>query len=411
MDPERKTSYPLNKLNVLLLEGIDPLAGEAFKKAGFPVELLSGSLSEADLIKKIPQVSILGIRSRTQVPPGVVANSRKLLAVGAYCIGTEQIDLEACRERGAAVFNDPLSNTRSVVELALGDLIMLERGAADKSAQMHRGIWNKSANGAVEIRGKKFGIIGYGNIGKQLSVLVESLGMEVGFYDTAETLAMGNAKKYSTMTGLLGNSDVVSVHVSGDPKNENLISENEFQAMKDGAIFLNLSRGRVVDLEALARHISSGKLKGAAIDVFPTEPKSNGDKFESPLQGLPNVILTPHIGGSTEEAQRNIAKFVTSKLINFINNGDTTMSVNWPQLQLSPQDNVHRFLHYHRNEPGVLAAINRLLGERDINISQQYLKTEGNYGYAVVDVNTDYDPSLIKDLRKVPQTIKFRPLY
>lgn len=411
MDQERETSFPKNKIQVLLLENIDQRAGHSFQQAGFSVEQLSGSVSEDELIDMIPGVSILGVRSRTQVTPAVIANSRKLLAVGAYCIGTEQIDLDACREGGTAVFNDPLSNTRSVVELALGDMIMLARGATAKSAEMHQGIWNKSTDGAVELRGKKLGIIGYGNIGKQLSVLAESLGMEVGYHDTSETLAMGNAKKYPTMAALLGTSDVVSVHVSGDPENEKLISEKQFQEMKDGAIFLNISRGRVVDLDALARNIRNGKLKGAAIDVYPSEPKSNGDGFETPLQGLPNVILTPHIGGSTQEAQIKIADFVTSKLIKFINDGDTTMSVNWPQLQLSPQANVHRFLHYHRNEPGVLAAINQILGEREINISQLYLKTEGNYGYAVVDVNKDYDPSLLADLRNVHGTIKFRPLY
>ena len=412
MVEERKTSFPKGRMKVLLLENIDPLAKQAFETAGYPVEQLRTSLGEDALAEKLQDVFVLGIRSNTQVTPKVLENARKLTAVGAFCIGTEQINLPAASEAGVAVFNDPFSNTRSVVELVLGEMIMLSRGTFDKSRGMHDGIWDKSAEGSAELRGKTLGIIGYGNIGKQLSVVAETFGMRVIFYNTSETVALGNARRMYSMNQVLEASDIVSVHVSGKVSNEGLIGEKEFMNMKDGALFINASRGKVVDLEALARQIRSEKIRGAAIDVYPSEPKSNGPGFESPLRGLPNVILTPHIGGSTGEAQRLIAEAVSGRLISFLDTGDTGLSVNWPRIQLPSQKSDHRFLHYHRNVPGVLANLNGVLGSRGINVTQQYLQTNADFGYAVVDVNKNYDDRvLIGELKAVPGTIRFRPLY
>jgi D-3-phosphoglycerate dehydrogenase len=354
-------SYPKNRISVLLLENIHPRAVELFREEGFKVDVVAGGLDEDELAERIRDVSVLGIRSKTQVTRRVLENANKLMCIGAFCIGTNQIDLTACQERGCAVFNAPYSNTRSVVELAIGEIIMLIRNIPDKSYGMHAGTWDKSAKNSFEIRGKKLGIVGYGNIGTQLSVLAEALGMEVYYYDRVEKLALGNAKRCRTLAELLQLADIVTLHVDGRPENKNLIGANEFALMKKGVIFLNLSRGHVVDIAALVAAIKSKKVVGAGIDVFPYEPKTNQEEFLNELRGLPNVILTPHIGGSTEEAQKNIAQYVPDKLNEFINKGNTFGSVNFPNLQLPELTEAHRFIHIHRNVPGVLAQINSIL--------------------------------------------------
>ncbi|NTU74147.1 phosphoglycerate dehydrogenase, partial [Candidatus Roizmanbacteria bacterium] len=373
-------SYPKNRINVLLLENISSRAVDRLKAEGYQVKSMKSALSEEELIKEIKNVSILGIRSKTKITENVLKHAKRLQCVGAFCIGVNQIDLDACASRGVAVFNAPFSNTRSVVELAVGDIIMLMRKAFDKSIKLHQGEWDKDAQGCHEVRGKKLGIIGYGNIGSQLSVLAEMLGLAVYFYNTSEKLAMGNAIKCNSLEELLKTVDVVTLHVDGQERNRDLIGEKEFKLMKDGALFLNLSRGFVVDVPALANYIKMGKIRGAAIDVFPSEPKSNGEKFVSELQGLPNLILTPQGWGRTIEAQNNIGEFVTERMISFINTGNTTLSVNFPQIQLSEVGRCHRILHVHQNLPGVMAKINNLLFSNGINIEGQYLKTEGNIG-------------------------------
>jgi D-3-phosphoglycerate dehydrogenase len=407
----RSLSYPKNRINVMLLENIDQDAVTWFEKEGYEVNYYEKSLSQEELAEKIKNVFILGIRSRTHITPQVLQNADHLLAIGAYCIGTNQIDLLSCAQQGITVFNAPYSNTRSVVELIIGEIIMLLRDVVDKSNKMHNGIWDKSASGAHEIRGKTLGIIGYGNIGSQLSVLAENLGMKVIFYDIVEKLALGNARRCKTMEELLRTADIITVHVDGNPQNVNLIAEKEFRAMKDGVIFLNASRGFVIEIAALAKYLQNGKIKGAAIDVFPKEPQGKGDPFISELQQFPNVILTPHIGGSTEEAQKNIAEFVSSKIIAYINTGNTHLSVNIPNIQVPPQNHTHRLLHLHKNVPGIMARINSILAEHNINIEGQYLKTNEQIGYVITDVNKKYDVQVLDILKKIPDTIRFRVLY
>ena len=372
---------------------------------------MTKSIGEDELCEKIKDVAVLGIRSKTELTKKVLEKANKLMAVGAFCIGTNQIDLTECSRRGIPVFNAPYSNTRSVVELVISEIIMLMRKVFDKSVKLHGGVWDKSAKNCFEIRGKKLGIIGYGNIGSQLSVVAESLGMEVYFYDIVEKLSIGNAQKCTSMDELLRKCDVVAVHVDGQPRNKNIISERELAMMKDGSLLLNLSRGFVIDIPALAKSIKSGKLAGAAIDVYPREPKSNDEKFVSELQNLPNVILSPHIGGSTEEAQKNIGEFVSSKIVDFINAGNTYLSVNIPNIQLPALKDAHRFIHIHHNSPGVLAHINGVLAKHKINILGQYLKTDEATGYVITDVSKKYDAAVINELKKVPHTIKFRVLY
>ncbi len=404
-------SYPKNRINVMLLENIDKDAVTRFEKEGYAVTYYEKSLPEEELAEKIKNVFILGIRSGTRITPKVLQNADHLLTVGAYCIGTNQIDLHSCAQQGITVFNAPYSNTRSVVELIIGEIIMLFRDVVNKSNKMHKGIWDKSAKGAHEIRGKTLGIIGYGNIGSQVSVLAESLGMKVIFYDIVEKLALGNAKRCKTMQELLKTADIITVHVDGSPQNIHLISEKEFHAMKDDLIFLNASRGFVVDINALVKYLKNGKIKGAAIDVFPKEPKGKDDPFISELQQFPNVILTPHIGGSTEEAQKNIAEFVSTKIIEYINSGNTYLSVNIPNIQVPPQNHTHRLLHLHKNVPGIMAKINSILAENNINIEGQYLKTNEQIGYVITDVNKKYDAQVLDILKKIPDTIRFRVLY
>ena len=404
-------SYPKNRVKVLLLENIHPSAKVILEKEGYEVLEHSGAMDAEELKEKIKDISIIGIRSKTQLTEKVLQHAKRLIAVSAFCIGTNQIDLEACAKRGIPVFNAPYSNTRSVVELAIGEIILLLRNVPDKIQQMHLGKWNKSATRSYEIRGKKLGIIGYGNIGAQLSVLAESLGFDVYYYDVIEKLPLGNVTKCDSLKELLQTCEVISLHLDGRPENKNFIDIEQFDQMQEGSVIINLSRGHVVNLEALRENILSGKIIGAAIDVYPEEPKTNDEAFESILKGLPNVILTPHIGGSTLEAQENIAQFVPQKLMDYINTGSTTNSVNFPNLQLPILKDAHRLIHIHYNTPGILAKINELLAKHQINIDGQYLKTNETIGYVITDVNKAYDESIIKELKNLEGTIKFRVLY
>lgn len=404
-------SYPKNRINVLLLENVHPVAVELLKSEGFNVETYHAALTEEELCEKIKNVSVLGIRSKTQVTARVLENANRLMVIGAFCIGTNQIDLKTATKKGVAVFNAPFSNTRSVVELAIAQMILLMRNIVDKSVKMHKGVWDKSAKGSFEVRGKKLGLIGYGNIGTQLSVIAESLGMRVLYYDREERLSLGNAIKCKTMTEVLEQADVISLHVDGRQANTNLIGQKEFALMKKGVIFINLSRGHVVDIAALKESIANGKVAGCAIDVFPYEPVSNDEEFKSELRGLPNTILTPHIGGSTLEAQENIGQFVPAKFLDYINSGSTSNSVNFPNLTLPTLENAHRLIHIHNNVPGILAKINQVLAQHEINIAGQYLKTNEHIGYVITDINKQYNKDVIKELRAIEHTIKFRVLY
>jgi D-3-phosphoglycerate dehydrogenase len=404
-------SYPKNRINVLLLENVHPVALELMKAEGFNVETYPAGLDEDELCEKIKNVSVLGIRSKTQVTAKVLENANRLMVIGAFCIGTNQIDLKAATKKGVAVFNAPFSNTRSVVELAIAEMILLMRGIIDKSTKMHEGKWDKSAKGSFEIRGKKLGIIGYGNIGAQLSVIAENLGMKIYYYDKEEKLALGNATKCKTLKELLALADVITLHVDGKESNANLIGPAEFKAMKKGVIFLNLSRGHVVDVKALRESILSGIVAGCSVDVFPYEPISNDEEFMSELRGLPNTILTPHIGGSTSEAQENIGNFVPGKMMDYINTGSTSNSVNFPNLTLPILDNAHRLIHIHNNVPGILAKINHILADNGVNIVGQYLKTNEQIGYVITDINKEYNKEMIKEMRAIENTIKFRVLY
>lgn len=404
-------SYPKNRINVLLLENVHPIAVELLKSEGFNVETYHAAMTEDELCEKIKNVSVLGIRSKTQVTAKVLEHANRLMTIGAFCIGTNQIDLKAAAKKGVAVFNAPFSNTRSVVELAIAQMIMLMRGIVDKSTKMHKGVWDKSAKGSFEVRGKKLGLIGYGNIGTQLSVIAESLGMRVLYYDREERLSLGNAVKCKTMKEVLEQADVISMHVDGRESNTNLIGEKEFALMKKGVIFINLSRGHVVDIKALKDNIASGKVAGCAIDVFPYEPVSNDEEFQSELRGMSNTILTPHIGGSTLEAQENIGQFVPSKFLDYINSGGTSNSVNFPNITLPTLENAHRLIHIHNNVPGILAKINQVLATNGINIVGQYLKTTELIGYVITDINKEYNKEVIKELRAIEHTIKFRVLY
>lgn len=409
----RSQSFPKSKIKVLLLENVHPKAVEAFKTEGFQVELLKGALDEDELIEKIKGVSILGLRSKTNLTQKVLEhpNASRLMAVGAFCIGTNQINLQECERRGIAVFNAPYSNTRSVVEMAIGEMIMLTRDLVTKSNKMHEGVWDKSATNSFEIRGKKLGLVGYGSIGTQLSVIAEALGMQVYFYDAVDKLALGNAKKCKSLDELLGIADFISMHVDGRKTNSNIIGEREFALMKDNVIFLNLSRGHVVEIKALVNALKSGKVWGAAVDVFPEEPKTNDEAFVNELRGLPRVILSPHVGGSTEEAQANIGEFVPSKLLQFMNNGSTYGSVNFPEIQLPALEDAHRLLHTHQNVPGILAKINNIFAKYNVNIKGQYLKTTNEIGYVITDVAKEYADEIVAELKALDNTIKFRMLY
>lgn len=404
-------SYPRSRIRVLLLEAIHPAAVKALEDAGYSVECESGALDEEALIARLKGVHVLGLRSKTVLSERVIEQADRLMAVGAFCIGTNQIDLEAASRRGIAVFNAPYSNTRSVVELAIGVLIALMRGVVDRSTALHEGRWLKSATGSRELRSKTLGIVGYGAIGSQLSVLAEALGMRVIYHDLSERLALGNARPVDSLDALLAEADAVSLHVDGRAGNRMLIGAAQLARMKPGALLLNLSRGHVVDVDALAAALSEGRLGGAAVDVFPEEPRTNQDPFDSPLRGLANVILTPHVGGSTEEAQEAIGTFAASRLLGYLNRGDTTFCVNLPNVQLSDVQGAHRLLHIHQNQPGVLAALNQALSEAGLNILGQHLKTDGRIGYVITDVDRDYRSGALDTLRTVPGTLRFRSLY
>jgi len=393
-------------LKVLLLENVSGVAATQFEEAGFEVELLKGTLEEAALIAKLREISILGVRSKTQITAAVLEAAAELVAVGAFCIGVDKIDRAAASNRGIGVFNDPHSNSRSVAELAMGEIILLLRRTFELSRQLHGGAWNKSAAGSHEVRGQTLGIVGYGKIGSQVSDLAEAMGMRVVFHDIAHVLARGNARAVS-FGELLESSDVITLHVDGRPQNKNLIGEDEFRQMKSGTCLINLSRGFVVDHDALACQLRSGKLAGAAIDVFPQEPESGG-AFQSSLLGLPNVILTPHIGGSTEEAQQNIGQFVSAKMIDYFRSGNSLMSVNLPHCHLEYELGSHRLMHIHHNVPGILRAINDILADRGINIERQVLDTRSTLGYAIYDINRPCDEELMEKLRAVPRTIRVR---
>ena len=402
-DPGMTTSP--TPLRALLVEKIHPTAAEALTAAGFDVEVVDRALEGEELLKRLDGVQVLGIRSQTRLRPEVFEQADALQAVGAFCIGTNQIDLATATAAGVAVFNAPFSNTRSVVELAIAEIISLTRRMTVHNENMHAGQWVKSAKGSHELRGRSLGIIGYGNIGSQLSVLAEALGMRVFFYDTADKLALGNAQRCSTVEELLRASDVVSLHVDGRPGNSGMIGDDVFARMRPGSVFLNLSRGFVVDQTALREHIVSGHISGAALDVFPSEPAGSGP-FESELRGLENVILTPHIAGSTEEAQQDIGTFVAGKLIAYVNAGTTALSVNLPAVQMPRQPRSSRLIVLHRNQPGVLARIDGMLAQRGLNIEQQVLSTTGAIGLAVTDVPGAVGDDVVEELRGMPETIR-----
>ena len=404
-------SFPKSRMVALLLENIHADAANRLRDEGYKVEALSDALPEAELARALKGVSLLGIRSKTRVTSTALAGADRLLAIGCFCIGTEQVDLASAASRGISVFNAPYSNTRSVVELAIGEIVMLMRRAVESDRVLHAGGWRKSAQGCCELRGKTLGIIGYGHIGSQLSVLAEAMGMQIIYHDIADVMPLGNARRAKSLADLLAKSDVVSLHVDGRRENTRLIGERELRKMKQGAYLLNLARGHIVDLDALAASLKGGHLAGAAVDVFPAEPNSNKEPFDTPLRGIANVILTAHIGGSTAEAQQGIGTFVANRLVEHVNAGSTAGSVNLPNIALPPTPRAHRFLHLHRNQPGVLAEINSILARRKLNILGQSLRTDEAVGYVVTDVNKTYDDAVIGELRAVSGTIRFRVLY
>ena len=407
-----KTSLSKDKIRVLLLEGISDTAVENFAREGYRnVEVVTGSLSRGDLLDAVANVHLLGIRSRTQLDQAVFAAARRLIAVGCFCIGTNQVDLLAALKRGIPVFNAPFSNTRSVAELVIAEAILLLRGIPEKNAVAHRGGWQKTARQSYELRGKTLGIIGYGNIGAQLGVLAESLGMRVRFYDVTRKLKLGNAEQVETLREILSQADVVTMHVPDTPATRNMIDANTLGYMKRNAVLINASRGQVVDIDALTAALDAGHILGAAIDVFPEEPRSNDDPFVSPLTRFDNVILTPHIGGSTVEAQENIGREVSERLVYYSDNGSSVGSVNFPEVALPAHPGKHRLLHIHRNVPGVLSAINQVFSENGLNISAQYLQTNAEIGYVVVDTDAAHSELALEEIRKVEGTIRTRVLF
>src|SRR6187455_391469 len=408
----QKTSYPKDKIRILFLENISDAAVKNFKGHEYSnVEKITKALTEDDLVKEIKDVHILGIRSKTQITKKVLEAAKKLHAIGCFCIGVNQVDLEAAIKNGVVVFNAPYSNTRSVAELVIGLSIMLIRRIPDKNKAAHEGIWMKEAKNSFELRGKTLGIIGYGNIGSQVSVLAEGMGMKVIFYDVETKLPLGNAEDAKSLKELISRSDIVTLHVPETSQTKNLINKTNLKYFKEGAILINYARGEVVDLDALRKAILDGTIGGAAVDVFPEEPEKNGDRFQTPLQDLPNVILTPHIGGSTEEAQENIGEDVSAKLFNYLEKGITFGSHTVPALALPPQEGSHRILHIHNNVPGVLSEINTTLSKNNINIVGQYLKTNEEIGYVVLDVDRQISSKALQLLKEVKQTIKVRMLY
>jgi len=409
---EQLTSYPKDKINILFLENLSQSAKIQFENAGYRnIRTLSGALSEEDLIKEIKNVHLLGIRSKTQITERVLENATKLQAIGCFCIGVNQVDIDAATKKGIAVFNAPYSNTRSVAELVLGAAIMLIRRIPDKNSAAHKGIWLKEASNSYELRGKTIGIVGYGNIGTQVSILAEAFGMHVIYYDIVTRLPLGNAQSRKTLEELVFEADIVTLHIPDTRQTKNLINANVLSQFKKGSILINYARGEVVDVDALAEQLKSKRLNGAAIDVFPLEPEKSGDNFISPLQGLPNVLLTPHIGGSTEEAQLNIGIDVSQKLFNFLELGSTNGSHSVPEINLPAQEGTHRILHIHNNIPGVLSAINSSLSANHINILSQYLKTNEDIGYVVLDIDSALSAQAFELLKDIKGTIKVRMVY
>ena len=412
MNDKKNTSYPKEKVNVLFLENISDTAVKLFKDQGYSsVRKLGGALSEEDLVKEIKDVHLLGIRSKTQITPKVLEAAVKLQAIGCFCIGTNQVDLKTARNKGVVVFNAPYSNTRSVAELVIASSIMLIRRIPDKNIAAHQGKWLKDSKGSYELRGKTIGIVGYGNIGTQVSVLAEAMGMKVLFYDVVKKLPLGNAIACSSLKELVSQSDIVTLHVPELPTTRNLISKQVLKHFKQGSILINYARGEVVDLDALSECIKENQITGAAIDVYPEEPEKNGDTFRTPLQGLPNVIHTPHIGGSTEEAQLNIGEDVSNKLYQFLEKGVTEGSHTVPSLSVPPIEGTHRILHIHKNVPGVLSAINTELSKNNINVLGQYLKTNDEVGYVVLDLDRQLSKRAVEILKEVKGTMKVRLLY
>lgn len=407
-----KVSLAKDKIRILLLEGVHQSAVETLKRNGYSnIEYVKTSLPEAELIERIKDAHFVGIRSRTHLSENVLAHAEKLVAVGCFCIGTNQVDLDAAKRRGIAVFNAPFSNTRSVAELVLGEILLLLRRIPERNAKAHRGEWDKSAEGSYEARGKTLGIIGYGHIGTQLGIMAEHTGMKVEFYDIEDKLTLGNATQVATLTQLLQRADIISLHVPETPQTKNLIGMAEIEVMKQGAILINASRGTVVDIDALADALANKKLSGAAIDVFPVEPKSNSEEFVSPLREFDNVILTPHVGGSTQEAQENIGIEVAGKLAKYSDNGSTVTAVNFPEVSLPELLNRSRLLHVHENRPGVLTQINQAFAQHGINIAAQYLQTDDAIGYVVIDVDSDHSEVALKELSAVEGTIRARILH
>ena len=405
-------SLPKSKIRFLLLEGVHPSAVEALSKAGYDnVVTFAKALPTQDLLAEIKDAHFVGIRSRTHLSQEVIDAAERLVAIGCFCIGTNQVDLVAAARRGIPVFNAPFSNTRSVAELVMAEAILLLRGVPQRSAAAHRGEWQKTAVGSHECRGKTLGIVGYGNIGMQLGVIAEGLGMKVIYFDVQSKLPLGNAQPKATLTSLLAEAHVVSLHVPQHASTELLIGEKEIAAMRQGAMVINASRGNVVDLDALAEALKSGHVGGAAIDVFPVEPRSNNDEFVSPLRGLDQCLLTPHIGGSTEEAQENIGVEVAEKLSHYSDNGTTISAVNFPEVALPAYDGKHRLLHVHRNTPGIMSAINQVFSDNNVNVSGQYLQTLGEMGYVVIDIEADYSKVLIKSLTAIEGTLRVRVLF
>ncbi|PAX99250.1 D-3-phosphoglycerate dehydrogenase [Pseudoalteromonas sp. HM-SA03] len=407
-----KVSLSKDKIRILLLEGVHQSAVETLKRNGYSnIDYVKTSLPEPELIERIKDAHFVGIRSRTHLTEAVLEQAEKLVAIGCFCIGTNQVDLNAAKKRGIAVFNAPFSNTRSVAELVLGEILLLLRRVPERNAKAHRGEWDKSADGSYEARGKTLGIIGYGHIGTQLGIMAENIGMNVEFYDIEDKLTLGNATQLHTLTQLLQRADVVSLHVPETSQTKNLIGMAEIEVMKQGAILINASRGTVVDIDALAEALAAKKLSGAAIDVFPVEPKSNHEEFVSPLREFDNVLLTPHVGGSTQEAQENIGVEVAGKLAKYSDNGSTVTAVNFPEVSLPELSNRSRLLHVHVNRPGVLTQINQAFAQHGINIAAQYLQTDESIGYVVIDVDSDHSEVALKELSAVEGTIRARILH
>jgi len=408
---DARTSFPKNKIKILFLENIHPSAQALIESDGLECEMRSAALSEAELIKAIADVHILGIRSKTQVSQAALESARRLLAIGCFCIGTNQVDLDAANRRGIAVFNAPFSNTRSVAELVIGEMIALSRRLGDRSREMHEGKWNKTASGSFEIRGKTIGIVGYGHIGRQVGVLAETVGLRVLFHDISQQLPMGNNRTVGTLDELLANSDFVTLHVPATAVTKDMMGPEQIAKMKPGACLINLSRGSVVQIPALAEALRKKHLAGAAIDVFPIEPKSNADPFESELRGLSNVILTPHVGGSTMEAQEAIGREVASALLRFLNEGSTASAVNMPQVEPPPLAGRHRILNIHANVPGVLSKINSIIGQTKANVESQILATDPNVGYLVIDLNQSVSDEVKEQVAALDANIRTRILY